>query len=124
MIPSDETSSQSREHGTSISSTSSSANTDQGPNNPQLNFSRLAYNLPMFNETYEMIQEKSEASRKVIRAVSVMTRGALLSLMENKIHEFLRHQCRCSLVPPNCFVFEFICYYATLRCGRRAPKTR
>lgn len=34
---------------------------------PSLNFSRLAYNLAQFNETFEVIHRKSDCSRKVIQ---------------------------------------------------------
>jgi hypothetical protein len=36
---------------------------------PSLNFSRLAYNLPQFNETYEVIRSKSDPSKRVMQAV-------------------------------------------------------
>lgn len=56
------------------SSIDSSYNIDHDPQyqdsiQPSLNFSRLAYNLAQFNETYEVTHRKSDAGKRVIKAV-------------------------------------------------------
>ena len=56
------------------SSIDSSYNIDHDPQyqdsiQPSLNFSRLAYNLAQFNETYEVIHRKSTPSKKMIEAM-------------------------------------------------------
>jgi hypothetical protein len=56
------------------SSIDSSYNIDHDPQyqdsiQPSLNFSRLAYNLAQFNETYEVIHRKSDPSKRVMEAV-------------------------------------------------------